>query len=590
MGNAIVSQGINSISRNNSTGIVTFKFKGSFNDVNIVQTFRLSFTNNSGENKTHDFSFKKVKSLFFTNNTTCGIITPNIGSTLNAPICQVANYTISFQRMKWYTHNETPTFCFGEISDYEYKLPAGWKIGSATSTGNNWIQGTESTVVTSTLSTGHSEFIQIRPKNTCGSNMQNVQPSKFILIQRPKPNIALSPSPASINCNATTPVTYTVSGTGSVTGITGYTWNLGSTNNGWIYNGSPAPQTINTATNTITLVPIAAGTAPNNVSVDVIISGNCPVSLTSNLQFIIPGGTYNILGSNLLCKNIINSFILQQTPPSGTTVTWAISPNDGSVVITPNGNSVDIDASNANPAYYYNLTASINGYCYAASAFRQFNIPSATWSGTVSGYYGWSNIVYNGQLVEGDNNLYLYGTSAYEVWNEGANAYPGTSYWEYIGGDRASWGGAYTGYLGYDFSQLNGVDSYYNFNYTDDCGSHTIPYHFIGVYAYPPSQYRVANPPTEKYKLSVTPNPANSIASVMVIETDSKAISKTFDYTTLKIIYVYDRMGTLIIQRKQIVPKTGIRLDVSMLRTNDIYNIIIEESNGLRLSGKLIKK
>jgi hypothetical protein len=76
----------------------------------------------------------------------------------------------------------------------------------------------------------------------------------------------------------------------------------------------------------------------------------------------------------------------------------------------------------------------------------------------------------------------------------------------------------------------------------------------------------------------------------MVIETESKAISKTFDYNTLQTISVYDKMGTLVIQSKQIVSKSGVRLDISMLRSNDIYNVVIEDRNGLRLTGKLFKQ
>ncbi|MGB8194284.1 MAG: S8 family serine peptidase [Chitinophagaceae bacterium] len=301
-----------------------------------------------------------------------------------------------------------------------------------------------------------------------------------------------------------------------------------------------------------------------------------------------PVQSYTITGSQTVCTNVLNSFQLGQALPVGGTINWAIQPNDGSVILTPNGNDVDVDASSATPNTYYTLTATVIGNCVPLTTSTQFYVPSAGWSGSISGYYGWGNTVYGANLQEGDNNLYMYGTSAYEMWVEGTNAYPGTSYWEYVSGDRASWGGAYTGYLGFDFSVLSGVDSYYNFTYTDDCGTHTIPYHFIGVYGYPP-QYRGIQP-TEKYKLSISPNPVNNIANIMVIETDSKAVSKTFDYNTPKTISVYDRMGTLVIQRKLIVPKSGIRLDVSPLRSNDVYNVVMEDRNGIRLTGRLIKK
>jgi hypothetical protein len=305
-----------------------------------------------------------------------------------------------------------------------------------------------------------------------------------------------------------------------------------------------------------------------------------------NLQI---GSVVNIIGNEFPCINTPTTYSLAQAAPNGSIVTWSIVPDDGTVVLTPNGASVDINAYTTSLGAYYTLTATVSGACYFGIGSRQINIPAASWQGSISGYYGWSNIVYNANLVEGDNNLYLYGTSAYEIWNAGNNAYPGTSYWEYMGGDRASWGGYYSSYLGFDFSVLNGVDSYYNFTYTDECGTHTIPYHFIGVYAYPP-QSRGTQSPTEKYKLTISPNPATNVAHMNVTETDSKIVSKLFDYNTVKTIYVYDRMGNIIMQRRQLVPKGGIRLDVSMLRSGEMYNIVVEDKNGLRLNGKLIKK
>jgi hypothetical protein len=104
-----------------------FKFKCLFTDANQAKTIRINYTNGSTYK---DFVFKKIKSLLYTNPVNCGVITPNVGATLNAAICQIANYTISFPRIKWFTAFETTPLCFGEIADYEFKIPAGWKIGN----------------------------------------------------------------------------------------------------------------------------------------------------------------------------------------------------------------------------------------------------------------------------------------------------------------------------------------------------------------------------------------------------------------------------------------------------------------------------
>lgn len=83
------------------------------------------------------------------------------------------------------------------------------------------------------------------------------------------PELVLSPTSLSTTCGTTTTQTFTVSNPNSVTGVTGYNWNLGTAPNGWLYNGSAAPATISTTTNSILLTSIC-GNIPKNISVNVM--------------------------------------------------------------------------------------------------------------------------------------------------------------------------------------------------------------------------------------------------------------------------------------------------------------------------------
>lgn len=300
---------------------------------------------------------------------------------------------------------------------------------------------------------------------------------------------------------------------------------------------------------------------------------------------------YNINGPEILCRNTVNTYSLEQTPPTGTTVNWTITPNDGNVILTPNGNAVDVDASNASNTIWYTLNVAVTGSCYSGSGSRQLgNVPTEPWSGSVWGASGWYNGVYSGALVEGDNYLYT-GTGAnyFEITVEGNNEVPNTGFWSYVSGDYRSYGGPH--FIAYDLWWLNGVDSYYDYYFTNACGSHVIHYHFITSSSNPPN-YRMQQQPKESYKLLVTPNPANTYAYLAIQESEPNKISGSiqFDYSKPVNIKVYDKMGKLLLQQNSIIPKTGLRLNVAMLKPTDIYNIIVDNDKGMRLSAKLMKQ
>lgn len=211
-----------------ATGVTTFQFKGKFGDVNQAQTFKVYYTE-AGLNKYYDFTYKRIKSLFYS--TSCAQIQPNQTSIV-VPPCQISSHLISFTNIQWGTNFESPTLCFGSITGYEYQLPAGWSIGSTISTGSNWILGGNSVTVTSDMSTGDGMSIKVRPANDCNASLSKNQTPAQIFISRPKPSLSFT-APTTI-CNTST---FTVNNPPAW--VTSYIWQMTPSNLVSISQGNP---------------------------------------------------------------------------------------------------------------------------------------------------------------------------------------------------------------------------------------------------------------------------------------------------------------------------------------------------------------
>jgi hypothetical protein len=120
-----------SISYDKDANKTTFTFKAKFSDNNQAQTFAVSRKSGAPVN----FIFKKIKSLFHLNSTlSCSQLQPSL-SLITAPNCQISSFHLTFSKVQYYTEFETTLACFGNITQYEYLLPANWKLNSTTSNG-----------------------------------------------------------------------------------------------------------------------------------------------------------------------------------------------------------------------------------------------------------------------------------------------------------------------------------------------------------------------------------------------------------------------------------------------------------------------
>ncbi|MEO8820901.1 MAG: T9SS type A sorting domain-containing protein [Ginsengibacter sp.] len=148
-----------------------------------------------------------------------------------------------------------------------------------------------------------------------------------ITIEETPPTFTISANPPYTSCGSSTPVTFTINNP-PVTGITGYNWNLGGTNNNWLYNGNPAPQNISTTTNTLILTPVC-GKVPNAVGGIVTLNGaNINTTNTASLSYYQPGLTIN--GNSNICSGSSNYYV--NSLPCGANVTWSLSTGAPGVV------------------------------------------------------------------------------------------------------------------------------------------------------------------------------------------------------------------------------------------------------------------
>ncbi len=185
-----------------------------------------------------------------------------------------------------------------------------------------------------------------------------------------QPSFTVSASPTTITCGAATPVTFTVNNVNGTTGVTGYTWSIpnaiGSTDNGWLYAGSPAPTTINTVGNTLTLTQNCIKTQ-GAVTASATAQGNTYNAGGTNLT--LNSATMSIAGNqNLICNAETYSI---SGIPCGATVAWSISPATGVASLSSStGSSVTITKTGSGNI---SLTAAVTS---CVGTLQTYNIPS----------------------------------------------------------------------------------------------------------------------------------------------------------------------------------------------------------------------
>lgn len=496
----------------------TFTFAGRFTDANINQVFKVDYTPNEGSATFYLAQFKNIKSLALTNTVSqsCLPLQPN-QTLITAPLCQVVNVPISFSNIKWSTFGESPAYCFGTITTYEYQLPVGWSIGSTTSMGSNWIQGSNSVTITTDQTTGNNMTVKIRPANDCAPGLVNGQTPVQIPISRPAPAFSLSPTSVEIECGTSKTQTFTVSMTGATTCAVTYSWYLGD-NNGWMYNSSPAPTTAFTGPASITLTSLASNSNFSNVTVTPMLDGIAQSPLTATTKFKAPNLGL-VGGSNSICSGTSAPFYLYNAP-SNVYIYWStttILPNYGATVVSIdnqysssttltkiNSGVINLTASmtdGCNQTYSitrqnilvggYANTSSVAGYTLAyPPCYTQGCTPTAV-SNPISSSGPYGTTVYSGRAYTNtSNSLYLYNSELSSgTWSLNTGT---VSWWYSSNGNNLQFYPSGTGYVQFRLTNYN------------TCGVQYYDFNFYPVQYNQTNYYRVApNPATDELIISI---------------------------------------------------------------------------------------
>ena len=186
---------------------------------------------------------------------------------------------------------------------------------------------------------------------------------KITILETPPPPMPISfnltPTILTLQKGTSTTQTFTVTNVNNTPSVTGYIWNIGATPNGWIYNGSPAPATINTSGNSLTLSSVACANTVNNISASATI-GTTNYSTNICAVNVIPI-SYNILPISNICANSTTNVFVNA--PNTSSVNWIINNAPLGVTVTPTGNPAIITVPLGINAGSFTLTASVVSPC-----------------------------------------------------------------------------------------------------------------------------------------------------------------------------------------------------------------------------------
>lgn len=230
--------------------------------------------------------------------------------------------------------------------------------------------------------------------------------SKVEIVKSAVASFTLSPTTLNATCGSSISQTFTVIN-GNNSPVTSYEWNLGSSSNGWSCNGNPAPQTISTTTNSITLTSNGCSSL-SNVSVTPKNNATNYTTLNATINLSLP--QFSITGKSIICNS--ETYTLNGSLPCNATVTWSLPSSAGSVLqFSPNpptGTSVTLTnqkwygvsttltatisnlGCSANPITVTKSIANDNDqsssstYSYSQEACNYYNVSHPANSGTIT--------------------------------------------------------------------------------------------------------------------------------------------------------------------------------------------------------------
>lgn len=300
----------------------TCLFKVKFNDISVDQVLSIRYGNGTTSNDVN-FTFKKIKSI------AADRIPPPIPY-IDAPLCSATPKTVSFTKVKWVNNTSLPNTEFGEINNYQYAAPIGWKINGSTvtSTTDYKLADNKPTIEPNLLTGGQ---ILVRPYNDCATGLR---PGSWrdIIISRPalKPVINGSNS-ITINCEDTTVRTINITNATGLTCTTTYEWNLIGRN--WSdIGGNPINRIITTTEPKLNIKPTFNGTEPKNIVVKIKAGTE---ELVDSVLVVNTNITPTISGDGVICSSATYNIATTST------INWSVSPS-GIVNLSTIGNQATL--------------------------------------------------------------------------------------------------------------------------------------------------------------------------------------------------------------------------------------------------------
>ncbi|MBI1780026.1 MAG: T9SS type A sorting domain-containing protein [Sphingobacteriales bacterium] len=496
-----------------SADSLSISFTGYFIDQNISQRFDVFYKNGAAP---VPFNFTKIRSLTFNNPTTCGRIQLTQASVTPA-ICQNVNIPISFGNVQWNNINDGS--CFGSITNYEYQLPVGWKIGNFTSTGNNWYLGTNSVTVTTNLLGGNGQNILIRPSTVgCAAGLANGQLPATISISRANAPLLNVGGATQINiyCGDAGARAFTVTNGAQAACITSYTWQVA--NKGWYdVNGVLLTSNITNTTPSLTIYPSCnSGTPAQDLSV-IIQAGSETLTQTVKVNYSKNAPpSFSISGPNEFCTSA--NYTIPLSSSCGASILWSL----GSLNNFPR--PVTLSCTNCQTT---TLTKDVGGttLLQATIHFPACNAPDTTYVKYIGAgtpiFWGWYNSPTNS--MQPMNPWKRFDTTSYNLvcglqmintitditanatvtWDGSGN--PSTVHWTQNGKNLGFW----------IDNSISNVDAFFVVTITNSCGTRSIRYWFK-------STNNNCSGGGQLLRAMATPNPAASTTTISLADANGQ--------------------------------------------------------------------
>lgn len=356
-------------------------------------------------------------------------------------------------------------------------------------------------------------YITVANVPILNNGLQTIQIRKITITETAStPTFTLSPTSVTKTCGTALSQTFTANSSNMPQGATvSYLWNLGSSGNGWLYNGTAAPATITTTTNTLALTASTCDIKPANITVTATVNGTnysagtasvtlAPFSISGPAYFCGSSAAYSI--ANLGCS---------------ATITWSVSNSNVQLSCTSCNQTTLTKVTNGPVT----LTASISNACGVSTTItKNITVGAPPITFTSNNNYPCSG-TYQTWLLSIDtpangSNWYWY----VDYLSEGGDVYIDNPY------------GSFT-YI--DVSGTAGI----RLSYTDLCG--VAKQDGVTVYSY-----------CSEYSFTLSPNPARETVTV---KTNKQTLAKNSSPDLIYAIMITDRFGNI---QKSVQYKPGV--------------------------------